>query len=172
MEQRANFRAARCADPGGVDGLRLSAPQARARLVWRACPLLIALAAASVYVGACARRPPEVPPSPPSPVVEAQPTPQRRQFYATAYSVEGRTATGRTAKPGVVAADPKILPLGSRIRVSGAGQYSGVYTVADTGRAIKGHEIDIYVADHKAARRFGRRPVDVELVQSSGQRAE
>ena len=106
-------------------------------------------------------------------MTEAQPTPaQRQRFIATAYSVEGRTATGRSAKPGVVAADPKILPLGSRIRVTGAGKYSGVYTVADTGRAIKGHEIDIYIADDAAAKRFGRRPVEVEIERSSGTRSD
>jgi 3D (Asp-Asp-Asp) domain-containing protein len=145
----------------------------RAQVMWRAFPLFLAtLAIAGTYLEACARRPPAAPPAP-SPVAEAQPTPAHRQrFIATAYSVDGRTATGRTAKPGVVAADPKILPLGSRIRVTGAGEYSGVYTVADTGRAIKGHEIDIYIADDAAAKRFGRRPVEVEIERSSDTRSD
>ena len=52
----------------------------------------------------------------------------------------------------------------TRIRVSDAGAYSGTYTVADTGRAIKGEEIDIYIPDDGEARRFGRRRVQVEVL--------
>ena len=48
--------------------------------------------------------------------------------------------------------------------MSGAGSYSGVYTVADTGRAIKGREIDIYIENDKEARRFGRRAIQVEVL--------
>jgi hypothetical protein len=55
------------------------------------------------------------------------PPPQREQmsFDATAYSIEGKTADGSHAREGVVAADPTVLPLGTRIRVQGAGQYDG-----------------------------------------------
>jgi len=127
---------------------------------------LILCTLVTVYLDACARRPQAPPPAPP-PVAEVQPTPQTRRFMATAYSLEGRTASGRKAKPGIVAADPKVLPVGSRIRISDAGEYSGVYTVADTGRAIKGHELDIYIANDAAARRFGRRAVQVEVMQGA-----
>lgn len=118
--------------------------------------------------------PPAPKPAPPQPVVQAEPTaaPSPRaagdgqSFEATAYSIEGTTKSGRPAKPGLVAADPKILPLGTRIRVDGAGQYSGVYTVADTGRTIKGREIDIYITSDAEAVRFGRRNVTVTVVDS------
>lgn len=85
-------------------------------------------------------------------------------FTATAYSQEGRTASGTRARPGVVAADPDVLPLGSRIRVSGAGPYSGEYVVEDTGPAVDGRHIDIYVESASEARRFGRRTVEVEIL--------
>jgi 3D (Asp-Asp-Asp) domain-containing protein len=65
----------------------------------------------------------------------------------------------------IVAADPRILPLGSRIRVHGAGAYDGEYTVTDTGREIKGHEIDIYIRNDAEAKRFGRKAVSVELLE-------
>ena len=143
------------------------APSDQRRVMARISAALILFALVVVYLDACASRPPPAPPPPPSPVVEAQPTPQRQRFMATAYSIEGRTASGRKAKPGVVAADPKVLPIGSRIRISDAGQYSGVYTVADTGRAIKGHELDIYIANDAEARRFGRRAVQVEVMQGA-----
>jgi 3D (Asp-Asp-Asp) domain-containing protein len=84
---------------------------------------------------------------------------------ATAHSVEGTTADGSKSRPGTVAADPNIIPLGSRIRVSGAGKYSGVYTVVDTGRAIKGREIDIYMRSDAEAKKFGRKNVRVVILK-------
>jgi 3D (Asp-Asp-Asp) domain-containing protein len=97
----------------------------------------------------------------------APPAPVLKDFEATAYSVEGKTATGDHAREGICAADPKVLPLGSRIRVHEAGQYSGEYVVSDTGRTIKGQEIDIYLASDAEAKRFGRKKVRVELLSSS-----
>ncbi|HEX8636451.1 MAG TPA: 3D domain-containing protein [Pyrinomonadaceae bacterium] len=81
-------------------------------------------------------------------------------FSATAYCLQGRTASGASTKRGIVAADPRILPLGTRINLN-AGSYSGSYTVADTGGAIKGRKLDIWVANCSEARRFGRRTVTV-----------
>lgn len=108
-------------------------------------------------------------PAPPVEPVVSAPTPQaKRSFEATAYTIEGKTASGAQTRDGIVAADPKILPLGTRIRVSGAGQYDGEYLVADTGREIKGEEIDIYIRDAAAAKRFGRQQVDVEVLSSEG----
>ena len=91
-------------------------------------------------------------------------------FYATAYCVTGTTAMGVHTRPGIVAADPAVLPLGSRIRVAGAGAYSGIYTVADTGPAVRGREIDIFMTDLAAAKHFGRRRVRVEVLQRGGGR--
>jgi 3D (Asp-Asp-Asp) domain-containing protein len=81
-------------------------------------------------------------------------------FSATAYCLQGRTANGGSVRRGIVAADPRILPLGTRINLN-AGSYSGSYTVADTGGAIKGRKLDIWVANCSEARRFGRRTVTV-----------
>jgi 3D (Asp-Asp-Asp) domain-containing protein len=81
-------------------------------------------------------------------------------FSATAYCLKGRTASGSGVRRGIVAADPRILPLGTRINLN-AGQYSGSYLVADTGGAIKGRKLDIWVANCSEARRFGRRNVSV-----------
>lgn len=95
-------------------------------------------------------------------VCESQP--QTRSFVATAYSIDGTTASGTRVREGVVAADPSVLPLGSRIRLRDAGRYSGEYVVKDTGAQIKGHRIDIYVPDSAEAVRFGRREVRVEVL--------
>jgi 3D (Asp-Asp-Asp) domain-containing protein len=88
-----------------------------------------------------------------------------RPFTATAYALAGRTATGSRARSGIVAADPAELPLGSRIRISGAGRYSGEYVVEDTGAAVRGRVIDIHLGSQAEARRFGRRRVGVEILE-------
>jgi rare lipoprotein A len=93
------------------------------------------------------------------------PPPRLLDFEATAYSVTGTTASGTQTRRGIVAADPAVLPIGSRIRVDGAGAYSGVYTVTDTGPAVTGREIDIFIPDNGEAKRFGRRRVRVEIVE-------
>ena len=86
------------------------------------------------------------------------------RFEATAHSVEGITAKGTRAREGVVAADPAVLPLGSKIRVTGAGSYSGVYVVTDTGPKVKGRQIDIYLRNDREAKRFGRKMVTVRVL--------
>ncbi|HEY3839023.1 MAG TPA: 3D domain-containing protein [Bryobacteraceae bacterium] len=86
-------------------------------------------------------------------------------FTATAYSTKGNTVKGVQTQPGIVAADPKILPLGSTIRVSDAGKYSGLYVVTDVGTAIVGRRIDIYMAELEDARAFGKKDVTVELLK-------
>jgi 3D (Asp-Asp-Asp) domain-containing protein len=84
-----------------------------------------------------------------------------RSFTATAYCLQGRTAMGHGVRRGVIAADPRVLKLGSRVNL-GAGNYSGSYLVSDTGGAIKGRRIDIWVPNCAEARRFGRRTIFVQ----------
>ena len=76
------------------------------------------------------------------------------------------TAAGTVPRDGIVAADPAILPLGSRIRITGAGAYNGVYTVTDTGGKIVGRRIDLYAANAAQARQFGKKLVRVQLLQT------
>jgi 3D (Asp-Asp-Asp) domain-containing protein len=85
--------------------------------------------------------------------------------FATAHSVEGETAAGTVSRVGTAAADPRILPLGSKIRVLGAGKYSGDYSVEDTGPAVKGREIDIYMKTGAEAKKFGRQKVKVIVLK-------
>ncbi len=84
-------------------------------------------------------------------------------FVATAYSLRGRTASGRMVAKGIIAADPKVLPLGSRVRIE-AGFFSGDYLVADTGGAIRGKIIDIWTPSTREALRFGRRKVKLTVL--------
>ena len=90
-------------------------------------------------------------------------------FTATAYSLRGRTASGRAVSRGVIAADRRLLPIGTRVRLD-AGQYSGEYVVADTGGAVRGRKIDIWVPNTGEAMRFGRRPVRLTVLTRTRQR--
>lgn len=88
---------------------------------------------------------------------------KKGSFTATAYCLKGRTAMGHGVRRGIIAADPRVLRLGSRVNLS-AGGYSGQYLVSDTGGRIKGRKIDIWVASCSEARRFGRRTVGIGLL--------
>ena len=85
-------------------------------------------------------------------------------FTATAYSIRGLTVKGNVTRPGTAAADPRVIPLGSKVRVTGAGSYSGMYSVTDTGRNVAGRHIDLYVRTAAAARAFGKKTVRVEII--------
>lgn len=94
-----------------------------------------------------------------------------KEFYvtATAYTAHcngctGITATGLNLRANpqlkVIAVDPSIIPLGSKVWVEGYG-----YAVAgDTGGAIKGMKIDLHVPTKSAAYQFGRRQVKVKVI--------
>jgi 3D (Asp-Asp-Asp) domain-containing protein len=84
-------------------------------------------------------------------------------YIATAYSLRGRTASGRVVAKGLIAADPRHLPLGSRVRLE-AGTYSGEYLVADTGSMVRGRRIDIWTPTSREAMRFGRRAVKLTVL--------
>jgi 3D (Asp-Asp-Asp) domain-containing protein len=84
----------------------------------------------------------------------------RGAFSATAYCLSGRTAMGHGVRRGIIAADPRVLRLGSKVTIN-AGPYSGTYLVSDTGGSIKGKKLDIWVPSCSEARRFGRRSVQV-----------
>ncbi len=90
-------------------------------------------------------------------------------YVATAYSLRGRTASGRPVSKGLIAADTRVLPLGSRVRLE-AGAYSGEYLVADTGGAVRGRRIDIWTPSAGEALRFGRRTIKVTVLSYGGKR--
>lgn len=90
-------------------------------------------------------------------------------YVATAYSLRGRTASGRMVAKGLIAADPRHLPLGSRVRID-AGAYSGEYLVADTGALVRGKRIDIWTPSSREAMRFGRRTVKLTVLSFGGKK--
>lgn len=78
---------------------------------------------------------------------------------ATGYSLPGRTASGIPVGPGIVAVDPSVIPLGTRMTIPGYGE--GV--AADTGGAIGGARIDLWFSSQAEARAWGRRTVTITL---------
>lgn len=94
-----------------------------------------------------------------------------QKFTATAYALRGRTASGAGVRRGLIAADRRVLPLGSRVRLE-AGAYSGEYLVADRGGAVRGRIIDIWVPSTREAIHFGRRPVKLTVLSYGAQSAK
>lgn len=73
----------------------------------------------------------------------------------------GRTSCGLKAGYGVVAVDPRVIALGTKLYIEGYG-----YAVAgDTGRSIKGNKIDLGFNTYREAINFGRRAVTVHLLK-------
>ena len=75
---------------------------------------------------------------------------------------DGITATGIRARHGVVAVDPNVIPLGTRVYIPGYGEA----IAADTGGDIVGNRIDVVLEDYGSAMQFGRRIVDVYILSS------
>ena len=78
---------------------------------------------------------------------------------AVAYHLPGRTASGLPVGPGVVAVDPAVIPLGTRMFVPGYGPA----VAADVGSAVKGSIIDLWFSTTAQALAWGRRTVTITL---------
>lgn len=72
----------------------------------------------------------------------------------------GITKSGVRVKPGIVAVDPKVIPLGTKLWIEGCGNA----VAADIGWGIKGNRIDIYMDRHNDASEFGRKMVRVKVL--------
>ncbi len=81
--------------------------------------------------------------------------------YCAGCSGTGVTATGRQAGHGVVAVDPRVIPLGTRMYIPGYGHA----VAGDTGGAIRGNRIDLGFNSNAAANQFGRRAITVYLIK-------
>jgi 3D (Asp-Asp-Asp) domain-containing protein len=78
---------------------------------------------------------------------------------AVAYHLPGRTASGLPVGIGVIAVDPAVIPLGTRVFVPGYGSA----VAADVGSAIRGAIIDLWMPSTAAARAWGRRTVTITV---------
>jgi 3D (Asp-Asp-Asp) domain-containing protein len=88
-------------------------------------------------------------------------------FLASGYSANdpsqgtsGKTATGKEIKQGMVAVDPRVIPLGTRIEI----RDMGIFIAEDTGGKIKGNRLDIYFDSKEEAKKFGMRGVWINII--------
>ena len=101
-------------------------------------------------------------PTTPAPAVAPVPTVTPGHMItvlSTGYSLTGYTATGMPVGWGVVAVDPAVIPLGSRLTIPGYGEA----VAADTGGGVRGDTIDIWFPTGAQARAWGRRTVTITV---------
>jgi 3D (Asp-Asp-Asp) domain-containing protein len=85
--------------------------------------------------------------------------PRTLTVTSTGYSLRGNTASGLPVGPGIVAVDPAVIPLGTRLTVPGYGEA----VAADTGSAVQGLTIDLWFPTLGQALAWGRRTVTITL---------
>jgi 3D (Asp-Asp-Asp) domain-containing protein/septal ring factor EnvC (AmiA/AmiB activator) len=103
---------------------------------------------------------PSTQPGPAPSATDSSPEPGRQvTVFATKYCLTGTTATGLPVQHGVIATDPAYIPLGTRLFVPGYGE--GV--AADTGGAVKGWTIDLWVTSCAEASQFGRQTLTITI---------
>lgn len=93
---------------------------------------------------------------------------ERIAVSMTAYCLQGRTRRGNLVRDGIIAVDRKLFPLGREVDLFFGRKKYGRFLADDTGGAIKGGRIDVWMADCNAARRFGRRRGYAQLVPRGG----
>ncbi|MHB1274582.1 MAG: 3D domain-containing protein [Candidatus Humimicrobiaceae bacterium] len=89
-------------------------------------------------------------------------------FVATGYSANDSTqgtnnitATGKEVYEGIIAVDPKIIPLGTEVEIKDLGKF----VAEDTGGKIKGNRIDIYFSSKTEAKKFGKQGIWLRMVK-------
>jgi 3D (Asp-Asp-Asp) domain-containing protein len=90
----------------------------------------------------------------------------RLHFTATAYCKGDTTASGVGVRTGIAAADPSLLPVGTVLRIDTPdSKLDGIWTVMDTGPSVQGRTIDLYLWSCYEALRFGRVPIQIEVLR-------
>jgi cystine transport system substrate-binding protein len=113
------------------------------------------LTAAAAPEAKAATAPPVQVPAP----AAAPPSGHALVVTSTGYSLAGHTATGLPVGWGVVAVDPSVIPLGTRLTIPGYGDA----VAADVGGSVRGQDIDIWFPTLAQARAWGRRTVTITL---------
>ncbi|MEW6321687.1 MAG: 3D domain-containing protein [Acidobacteriota bacterium] len=102
-------------------------------------------------------------------VAEATALPQagtELEFSATAYCKGQITASGASVRTGMAAADPQLLPVGTVVRLETSySKLDGIWTIMDTGPAVQGRIIDLYLWSCHEALEFGRRQAKVTVLR-------
>lgn len=83
------------------------------------------------------------------------------KVVATAYSGDTITSTGTTPKWGTIAVDPSVIPYGTKVYIP---QFDMTFVAEDTGSAIRGNKIDIFMPDSSKVDSWGRKTIDIYIV--------
>jgi 3D (Asp-Asp-Asp) domain-containing protein len=94
-----------------------------------------------------------------APASSAEAPSYKLRVDAVAYSLPGRTTIGLPVGKGIVAVDPRVIPLRTRLFVPGYGRA----IAADVGSAIKGRIIDLWFPTLAEARAWGRKSVVITV---------
>lgn len=89
-------------------------------------------------------------------------TRKKMKVKATFYSGDPITSTGIKPRWGIIAVDPSVIPYGSRVYIP---KFKKTFIAEDTGGAIVGNRIDIYVSSEKEARQLGVQYLDVYIIE-------
>ena len=135
----------------GLNSARISSIEAQARRA-EARTLAISSAVAPVATAVVET----APAAPAQPIATSGAT---ITVTTTGYTLRGRTTTGVRTTFGVVAVDPSVIPLGTRLLIPGYGEA----IAADTGGAIQGNVIDLWFPSTAEALRWGRRTVTITI---------
>jgi cystine transport system substrate-binding protein len=145
-----------------LNASQISALEASVRQAEAKAQELAAAAAASGPVPPIGSGPPAAT-AVPAPAPDSQPAPvaggRTLVVLATGYSLSGHTATGLPVSWGVVAVDPTVIPLGTRMTIPGYGEA----VAADVGSGVRGATIDLWFPTVAQAVAWGRRTVTITL---------
>ncbi len=151
---------------GAVTAQRLAALQARAQAAQRASAKLVAAAPATTTASsdgeAAGAEPTTTATAAASSATTTSSGDRTLVVDTVAYHLPGNTASGLPVGMGVIAVDPSVIPLGTRVFVPGY----GAAVAADTGTAIKGNIIDLWMPSTARARAWGRRTVTITIYGS------
>jgi 3D (Asp-Asp-Asp) domain-containing protein len=140
-----------------IDSLQAQARSAQSRTATLAPPSSLSAPAPPAEHPAAPVAPAEPPTQPV--VLAASGGVRTMTVDAVGYSLPGHTATGLPVGHGIVAVDPSVIPLGTRMVVPGYGDA----VAADTGSAVRGALIDLWFPNTAAAHSWGRRTVTITL---------
>lgn len=92
---------------------------------------------------------------------ESSTTGTHMSVVATAYAGDSITSTGTTPKWGTIAVDPRVIPYGTKVYIP---QFGRTFIANNTGGAIKGNKIDIFMNTKKECYNWGRRTIEIQIL--------
>lgn len=86
---------------------------------------------------------------------------KKMKVVATAYTGYSTTSTGQKPVWGTIAVDPRVIPYGTKVYIP---QFDQVFVANNTGGAIKGNKIDIYMNSRSECYKWGRKTIDIVVL--------